>query len=106
MKGLDEFLSANKDKIMKVTKLKARDSTKSANIMTGEHFCGQVTLKYWPDHDDGCTLMVDGGWTFRSSLIKDAVRKGPSRWLVKTMNSIYRVEILREIQRLGVEGSA
>lgn len=99
MKDFDQFLCDNKDNKVRVTKLKplsGRD--RYSGINTGESFVGQASLIAFEDHPelgDGVMLALNGGYTMRTSPVKGTVRKSPTKWLVKTLNSVYRVEVLK-----------
>lgn len=97
MKDFDAFVSKHKNSYVSVTKLKnLRNSPKDySEIYVGESFIGQLSLHYvdpW-DTNSGFTLMLNGGWTFRSSIVREVVQKGSKKWLCKTMNSVYRVMV-------------
>ena len=98
MKELDEFLSKNKDRKIRLTKVKILNGKRS-NLRIGETFVGQASLKYFeddPTYGTGCFIALDGGWIMKTSPLTGAVRKGPSRWLVRTLTSVYRVEVLSD----------
>lgn len=93
MKKFDEFISKNIDNVMEVSKVKALAGKEMrSGIGTGRVFRGQATLHRG---DVGCILVLDGGYTMNTSLIKGVVQKGPKKWLVKTLNSVYKVEVVK-----------
>lgn len=98
MKEFDQFISDNKGKKIAVTKLKNLDSpeNRQSEIPMGAPFTGQVTLRYHDETDwgSGFQILVNGGFTFSSSLVRDVVQKSPTKWLAKTLNSVYRIEIV------------
>ena len=99
MEAFDKFISDNKDSVMRVTKLKNLENPENhtSDIPRGEGFEGQVSLRWFEESDwgKGFVILVNGGFTMRTSLVREVVRKGPSRWLAKTLNSVYRVEVVK-----------
>lgn len=97
----DKFISDYKDFQIRVTKMKDRKAPEMgkgrSGINSGESFVGQASLKYFDEsqYGAGFVLMLDGGWTMRTSLVREVVRKSPTRWMLKTMNSIYKVEVAK-----------
>jgi hypothetical protein len=69
----------------------------TSGIASGEQFHGQARLITAEDagaEGSWCILALDGGWTMRTSPIKDVSQKSASKWLIKTANSIYKVEVV------------
>lgn len=99
MEAFDKFISENKDRELCVTKLKDLSNPENHNsdIPRGEGFRGQVSLRWFEESDwgKGFVILVDGGFTMRTSLVREVVRKSPTRWLAKTLNSVYRVEVVK-----------
>lgn len=96
----DEFICSNKDKRFAVTKLKNLNNPENhqSETLIGESYKGQVTLRYFEAEDTewgkGFIILVDGGYQMRTSLVREVVRKSPTKWLAKTLNSVYRVEVI------------
>lgn len=101
MKDFDQFISDNKDNRIAVTKLKnlSNPENHTSEIPMGETFVGQVSLRYFEEEDSswgaGFVILVNGGYTMRTSLVREVVRKSPTKWLAKTLNSVYRVEVVK-----------
>lgn len=98
MKDFDQFICDNKDRKISVTKLKNLDNpaNHTSEIPLGNPYVGQVTLRFHEETDwgPGFQILVNGGFTFSSSLVREVVQKSPTKWLAKTLNSVYRVEIV------------
>lgn len=100
MKDFDQFISDNKDRRIAVTKLKNLENPENhtSDVGLGEKFVGQVSLRYFEADESewggGFVVLVDGGYTMRTSLVREVIRKSPTRWLAKTLNSVYRIEVL------------
>lgn len=94
---LDKFLCENKDRRVAVTKMKNLNNPEwgTSDVAIGRSYVGQVTLKFVDDEEfSGGRIYVDGGYTLRTSVVREVVQKSPTRWLAKTLNSVYRVEVL------------
>lgn len=98
-KQFDEWVSTNKDKKLSVTKLKNLTNPENHNseIPMGAPFVGQVSLRSVendPDYGSGFLILVDGGCTMHTSLVREVVQKSATKWLAKTLNSVYRIEVV------------
>lgn len=95
--AFDEFVAQNKGNRISLQKLKnlTNPENRNSEIPMGEKFTGQVTLKYFEDSEygDGFIIMVDGGFTMRTSMVREVIKKSPTKWLCKTLNSVYKVEV-------------
>lgn len=96
--GFDQFISDNKDRKIAITKLKnlSNPENQTSDIAMGESFVGQVSLRYYDESAWGLgfVILVNGGFTMRTSLVRDVVQKTTTKWLAKTLNSVYRVEVV------------
>lgn len=91
MNSLDSYLAANLDNTLKVTKMKSRDGGKKSTLVpVGSSYFGQVTLRNY--NDNSLYLAVNGGYTLRTSPVTGFKKEAPDVWLVRTLNSIYKVE--------------
>ncbi len=96
MNAFRKFLEDNKGERMKITKLRALPGrVRDSGILEGESYYGRAGLMRGED-DDGTPrsgLVLDGGWTMRTSWVRGVKKEGPNSWLVKTNNSVYRVQV-------------
>lgn len=98
MKSFDEFVTENKENKLSVQKMKDLANPEmynSRDITLGAKFVGQVTLKHFEDTEFGAgfIVLVNGGYTMRTSMVREVVKKSPTKWLCKTLNSVYKVEV-------------
>jgi hypothetical protein len=81
--------------VTKVKELANPEIGHPSEVPLSRSFVGKVTL-HWHEQSDygpGFQILVNGGWALSTSLVRDVVQKSPTKWLAKTMNSVYRVEV-------------
>lgn len=101
LKAFDEFVAENKANKLSVQKMKDLNKPEMHNsreITIGDKFVGQITLKHFEETQwgPGFIVLVNGGYTMRTSLVREVVKKSPTKWLLKTLNSVYKVEVEAE----------
>lgn len=96
LKDFSEFVEINTGRRMAVSKMKNLDHPAwgTSSIPLGEPFTGTVKLRHVDDGDFSGYQIVVGDFYLRTSVIRDVVQKSPTKWLAKTLNSVYRVEII------------
>ena len=91
-----EFVKSNGDRRMAVTKMKNLNNPEwgTSDVPVGEPFFGRVKLREVIDEEFSGAQLVVGDYHLRTSVLRDAVQKSPNKWLAKTLNSVYKVEII------------
>jgi len=90
LKVFADWMNSRKGKIFTVSKLKATNE-KWSGIGTGESFVGDAAVSEKEDGEVGCVYM-NSPYMHTSQLL-DAQQKNEVTWLVKTLNSIYKVKL-------------